>query len=165
MARAYIGLGSNLGDRRMALAGAIEALARHPDIRVLDRSPLVESAPLGPEAQPDYLNGVVSLETRLEPLRLLETLAGVEVAGGRTRGARWGPRTLDLDLLLYEDRIISTPDLQVPHPGLRDRRFVLGPLAAIAPEAVDPVTGHTIRTLLEDLDRRDAAAGRRPCPS
>ena len=113
-----------------------------------------ETEPVGgPPGQGKYLNAAAVLETTLDPLELLQVLQEIEAQFGRVRTVRWGERTLDLDLLLFDDRIIDTPELTIPHPRLRVRRFVLEPLAEIAPEAVDPVTKRTIADLLADLDQ------------
>lgn len=152
--RAMIGLGSNLGDRSATLHEAIRALADHPGIHVERVSTLHETAPVGgPPGQGPYLNAAATLETTLEPEELLRVLHDVEDRLGRVRTVRWGERTIDLDLLLYDDRIIETPGLTVPHPRLAERRFVLEPLAEIAREAVEPRSGRTVCQLLADLNR------------
>jgi len=153
MARAYVGIGSNVGDRAETIDRAVRALAQTAGITVAAVSPLAETDPVGgPQGQGAFLNGALALDTSLEPEALLDALQAVERDLGRRRADRWGPRTIDLDLLLYDERIIAHGRLTVPHPRLRERRFVLEPLAAIAPEAVDPITGRSVRGLLEDLD-------------
>ncbi|HET7599741.1 MAG TPA: 2-amino-4-hydroxy-6-hydroxymethyldihydropteridine diphosphokinase [Gemmatimonadales bacterium] len=121
--RAYVALGSNLGDRAAHLAAAREALARLPHTRVLAASAIEETAPLGGKAQPPYLNQMVLLETELEPHRLLAECQRIEAERGRVRGERWGSRTLDLDIVRYGTRRIAEPDLVVPHPELPRRDF------------------------------------------
>ncbi|MGO9469593.1 MAG: 2-amino-4-hydroxy-6-hydroxymethyldihydropteridine diphosphokinase [Isosphaeraceae bacterium] len=152
--RVMIGLGSNLGDRRETLEAAIRALGDVPGIIVHRVSSFRETEPVGgPAGQGMYLNAAAALETRLDPFELLRALQQIEARFGRLRTVRWGARTLDLDLLLYQDRIIDTPELKVPHPRLASRRFVLEPLAEIAPHAVEPVSKRTIAELLLDLGR------------
>lgn len=134
MTTCFVGLGANLADPVAQLDSAREAMAASAAIRVSACSRYYRSRPLGPAGQPDYVNAVLALETNLEPHALLHWLQALEAAHGRARrGERWGPRTLDLDLLLYGDRIIATPDLTVPHPGLSQREFVLHPLREVAP--------------------------------
>ncbi len=149
---AYVGLGANLGRREEALRAALEAFDGRDGVRVVRASSFIETQPVGgPPGQPPYLNAAAELRTTLEPEALLRTLQETEDAFGRTREVRWGPRTLDLDLLLYGDRVIEMPALTVPHPRMHERRFVLGPLCEIAPEAVHPVLGRTVREMLEGL--------------
>jgi 2-amino-4-hydroxy-6-hydroxymethyldihydropteridine diphosphokinase len=132
--RVYIGLGSNLASPLRQVRVAIAELAQLPQSRLCAISPLYRSRPLGPAGQPDYINAVAALETTLTPLELLDGLQAIEKRHGRKRGAvRWGPRTLDLDLLLYGDAVIDEPRLTVPHPEMAQRGFVLRPLADIAP--------------------------------
>lgn len=137
--RTFIGLGSNLDDPKGQLLRAIEALRSLPQSRLTAVSHLYRSAPMGPADQPDYVNAVAMLDTRLTPLELLDALQHIERAQGRVRGAvRWGARTLDLDLLLYGCERIDSERLQVPHPGMGERNFVLYPLSELAPELVLP---------------------------
>lgn len=147
--RAYIGLGSNLADPKLQLMKAIDALRGLPESRLTAISRLYRSRPMGPADQPDYVNAVAMLDTRLEPYALLDALQAIENEQGRVRGPqRWGPRTLDLDLLLYGAEVISSERLQVPHPGIAERSFVLYPLADIAPELVLP-DGRSLQQLLK----------------
>ncbi|MGH8398772.1 MAG: 2-amino-4-hydroxy-6-hydroxymethyldihydropteridine diphosphokinase [Gammaproteobacteria bacterium] len=140
--RVYIGLGSNLDDPVAQIKRAFVALAKLPETRVLAQSHLYKSKPLGPQDQPDYLNAVVELETQLRPLDLLRGLRALEEHHGRRRASErhWGPRSLDLDVLLYGDIRMQTPELTLPHPGVHTRSFVLYPLAELAPALVIP--GH-----------------------
>ncbi|MFO7593738.1 MAG: 2-amino-4-hydroxy-6-hydroxymethyldihydropteridine diphosphokinase [Pseudomonadota bacterium] len=147
--RAYIGLGSNLDDPEARLQRAIEALSDIPDSRLTAFSRFYRSSPMGPAGQPDYVNAVAMLDTRLEPLELLDALQAIEQQQGRVRkGERWGPRTLDLDLLLYGAEVINHARLVVPHPGIKERKFVLYPLAELAPELVFP-DGSTLAEALQ----------------
>jgi 2-amino-4-hydroxy-6-hydroxymethyldihydropteridine diphosphokinase len=150
---ALIGLGSNLGDRKAHLDAAVAALSARSDCLLRAVSSYHETTPVGgPTGQGDYLNAAAAVETALEPLALLRVLQQIEYQEGRVRSVRWGARTLDLDLLLFGDRAIATPELTVPHPLMASRRFVLAPLAEVAPEAVDPVTGRTVAAMLASLD-------------
>jgi 2-amino-4-hydroxy-6-hydroxymethyldihydropteridine diphosphokinase len=152
---ALVGLGSNLGDRQAQLDAALARLAEAEGVVVRAISSYHETRAVGgPSGQSNYLNAVASVETMLNPQRLLGTLQAIEVRAGRERSIRWGERTLDLDLLLFGDQILDTPELTVPHPRMAVRRFVLAPLAEIAPAAVDPLTGRTVADLLANLDRR-----------
>ena len=151
--RAYVGLGSNLGDRAATIRHAVELLGEVEGIEVVAVSALRETEPWGPVEQPPYLNGVAAVETELRPRALLEALLEVERKLGRVRvaGERWGPRTVDLDLLLFDDLTVDEPGLNVPHPRLHERRFALEPLAELAPGAVVPGRG-TVSELLRALD-------------
>ncbi|MFZ5891707.1 MAG: 2-amino-4-hydroxy-6-hydroxymethyldihydropteridine diphosphokinase [Myxococcota bacterium] len=153
-----VGLGSNLGDRRATLHAAVRAIEGCATLRKL--SFLYETAPLGP-AQPDYLNAAVALTTELSPSELLARLLDIERSLGRERRVRWGPRTIDLDILWIRGRRISLPQLVVPHPELQHRPFALLPLLDVAPDAVDPVTGVAYSTVLAGLD---ASGVRRAAP-
>lgn len=136
-ALAYVGLGSNLEDPQGQILCALEALSVLPDCVLIARSELYVTTPLGPVAQPEYINAAATLATRIPPLELLEALQRIERIQGRRRdGTRWGPRTLDLDLLLYGDRHLCGPRLRLPHPEIHRRAFVLVPLAQIAPEGL-----------------------------
>jgi 2-amino-4-hydroxy-6-hydroxymethyldihydropteridine diphosphokinase len=140
--RAYVGLGSNLGDRERTLRAAVEALAAEEGIEVVAVSTLRETEPVGVGEQPRFLNGAAELETTLTARELLDRLLAVEQRFGRIRiPGEHGPRTLDLDLLLYGDEVIDEPGLTVPHPRLHKRRFVLEPLAELAPSLVVPGRG------------------------
>jgi len=152
MTTVYLGLGSNLGDRRRNLEAALDALRAHPQIAVTAVSSFLETDPVGgPPGQGRFLNAAAKIETDLSPEALLEELKRVERALGRREGPRWSPREIDLDILLCGDTILETGTLVIPHPRMRERRFVLEPLAEIAPTARDPVTGLSVRALLEKL--------------
>ncbi|MDR1462997.1 MAG: 2-amino-4-hydroxy-6-hydroxymethyldihydropteridine diphosphokinase [Azoarcus sp.] len=152
LVRAYLAFGANLGDPFAAFARAMEALAALPDTRPAARSSFYRSAPLGvTDKQADYINAVIALDTGLAPQALLDALLAVEAAGGRSRrDAAPAPRTIDLDLLLHGDTVLSTPTLTLPHPRLHQRAFVLLPLAEIAPGIVIPGIG-ALAPLLETV--------------
>jgi 2-amino-4-hydroxy-6-hydroxymethyldihydropteridine diphosphokinase len=138
---AYIGLGSNLENPEKHVKSAIEDLNSLPNTNVIAQSSLYSSPPMGPQDQPDYINAVVVIDTELMALDLLDALQTVELNHGRERKRRWGERTLDLDILVYDDDIISCERLTVPHPGIAERSFVLYPLAEVAPELHIPNLG------------------------
>ena len=149
---AYIGLGANLGDREGNLLAALESLRKAAGVKVTAVSGFLENEAVGgPAGSPPFLNAVAKVETELAPEELMARLLEIEKAMGRQRREKWGPRVIDLDLLLYEDRVIDTPGLKVPHPLMHTRRFVLQPLAEIAPEAIHPVLGKRILHLLREL--------------
>ena len=148
----FIGLGSNEGDRRAHLTDAALALGALPAVRLLRMATIIKSDPLGGPPQGPYLNTVAELNTTLSPRELLEALQRVERQLGRqSSGPRWGPRPIDLDLLLYDDAVIDEPDLRVPHPRMPERWFVLQPLAELAPQLIHPVLQETIRELFDRL--------------
>ncbi|MEE8320950.1 MAG: 2-amino-4-hydroxy-6-hydroxymethyldihydropteridine diphosphokinase [Gammaproteobacteria bacterium] len=150
MTKAFIGLGSNLGHPEKQLAEALASLDGTDDVCVKQNSSFYRSKPVGPQDQPDYINAVARLETDLDPLDLLDRMQAIEDRQGRVRGkVRWGPRTLDLDLLLYGDKIINKKRLTVPHPEIKNRDFVLIPLNEIAPDLVIPVLGPISELLIE----------------
>jgi 2-amino-4-hydroxy-6-hydroxymethyldihydropteridine diphosphokinase len=152
--KAFVGLGSNLGEREAMIRLALDDLSRLP-ATVLERaSSLYDTEPLGDTEQPNFLNAVAQLETALSARQLLWNLLLIERRHGRVRTRRWGPRSIDLDLLLYADEVIDEPGLQVPHPGLLRRSFVLVPLVELDPLVVHPVTGET---LLAHLSRLNSA--------
>jgi pantoate--beta-alanine ligase len=152
MTAALVALGSNLGDRRENLRRAVEQLAATPGVRVVAHSRWRETSPVGgPPDQGNFFNGAALLETTLEPAELLAALLAIERALGRERRERWGPRTLDLDLLLYGDEVINTPQLTVPHPRMAERRFVLEPAAEVAPQLVHPINSQTVGRMCQTL--------------
>ncbi|NLC55971.1 MAG: 2-amino-4-hydroxy-6-hydroxymethyldihydropteridine diphosphokinase [Armatimonadetes bacterium] len=150
MACAFLSLGSNLGDRLGHLSEAVRQL-RERGVTPRRASSVYETAPVGRTEQPAFLNAVIEVETDLEPLALLAQTQAVENALGRRRVLRWGPRTLDIDILLYDDCRIDLPELQVPHPRMHERRFVLLPLVELQPDVVIPGIGPA-RACLDALD-------------
>jgi len=148
---AYVGLGANLGAREETLRRALELLAAADGVSLLAVSQLRETEPVGVVDQPPFLNGAVALETTHTPRELLDLLLTIEASLGRVREERWGPRTVDLDLLVYGDEVVDAPGLRVPHPHLHERRFALEPLAELAPELDVPGRGR-VTALLTALD-------------
>lgn len=155
---AYLGLGANLGDPSRQVSEALKRLNAAEEVEVTRVSAFYRNPPLGPPDQPWYVNAAARVRTRLGPEELLRLLQQVEAALGRVRGEHWGPRRLDLDLLLYNGEVIFAPDLVVPHPEMHRRGFVLVPLAEIAPQAWHPVLGKSAGELLAELNPADRAA-------
>ncbi|EEG79064.1 2-amino-4-hydroxy-6-hydroxymethyldihydropteridine diphosphokinase [Dethiobacter alkaliphilus] len=151
MAKAFLGLGSNLGERQKQLDFAVERLQAHPQITDLKVAKYLETEPVGYLDQDKFLNTVVELSTTLAPHELLAVAQEIEQAAKRVRVIRWGPRTLDVDILLYDALCLDEPDLTIPHPRMREREFVLAPLAQIAPDVAIPPDGRTARQLLDQL--------------
>jgi 2-amino-4-hydroxy-6-hydroxymethyldihydropteridine diphosphokinase len=145
----HLGLGANLGDRAAALSAAVSALGELPGCELQRVSSRYETEPWSGSPPPSYLNMAVALRTMLSPRDLHAYCLAIEARLGRVRGERWAPRTIDIDLILWGSRVVSEPGLLLPHPGFRDRRFVLVPLAELAPMTVDPVTGLTVCKLLD----------------
>ena len=153
MARAFIGLGANLGAPEAQVRAAIASLGDMPRTRLVRSSSLYRTAPVGSVAQPDFINAVAEIETDLAPRELLAALQGIEMRAGRERPFANAPRTLDLDVLLYDDRVIREPGLAIPHPRMHERAFVLAPLAEIAPAIEVPGHGRAA-DLLAGLDNQ-----------
>lgn len=151
MAKCAIALGSNLGNSLDTVVNALKALANIPGIDLVATSSWYQTVPVGPP-QPDYVNGCAVLQVQTPPSELLTLLQGIELQFGRVRTEKWGARTLDLDVLLYEDLVMNTPKLTIPHPYLTERAFVLLPLAEIAPNWIEPVSKKAIAQLAKEVN-------------
>lgn len=152
--RCFIGLGANLEQPLATLQRAAEVLATLPALHNWQCSSFYQSKPMGPQDQPDYVNAVACFDTELQPLELLDLLQSIEQQFGRLRGRRWGPRTLDLDLLFYANEQVNHERLTVPHPGILEREFVLIPLAELAPDLILP-TGQTAAAAAQQIPLND----------
>ena len=154
---AYLGLGSNLGQREANLAQAVRLLAQSPQVRVRRSSSIYETAPWGVAEQPRFLNAVLEITTSLSPVALLGLAKAVEAEVGREPTFRWGPRLIDVDILLYGERVIQLddPDLQIPHPSMAERAFVLVPLAELAPELAHPTLKLPVGQLTADVEGKE----------
>ena len=151
MPKIYIGVGSNLGSREENCRKAIELFSQH-GIRVVKSSSMIETEPWGVEKQPKFINMVVEAETVLVPEELLKALEKIESDLGRRPAERWSPRIIDLDVLFYDDLVMKTTDLEIPHPGIKDRDFVLKPLVEIAPDVMHPVLKKSVSELLNEMN-------------
>ncbi|MGL5033209.1 MAG: 2-amino-4-hydroxy-6-hydroxymethyldihydropteridine diphosphokinase [Microcystaceae cyanobacterium] len=152
--KAAIALGSNIGNSNQILKNTIQLLAQSSEVKLMASSSWYETVAIGPP-QPNYVNGCAVLETDLSPQALLDYLLSIEQQFGRVRAERWGPRTLDLDIILYAQLQLTTETLTIPHPHFQERAFVLIPLAAIAPNWIDPNSGKTILELSQAVDSTD----------
>jgi 2-amino-4-hydroxy-6-hydroxymethyldihydropteridine diphosphokinase len=148
---AYIGIGSNLGDKIHHCEKAISAILKIDRHKLLAKSSLFKTQPIGYTSQDWFVNGVIKIETDLEAPELLRTLKTIESQSGRTKTFRWGPRTIDLDILFFDDNEIHTEELQIPHPLIQDRQFVLIPMAEIDRNLIHPVFKKTVQELLNNL--------------
>ena len=164
---AYLGLGANLGEREIQLARAAHLLAESPAVQIFRSSSLYQTAPWGYLEQPDFLNGVLEIETTLDPVRLLELTQGIERLIGRQPGIRFGPRLIDIDILLYGEQSVrlEEPDLQIPHPRMHLRAFVLVPLAELAPALIPPNFTATVKELRDGVDGKEGVTPWGPPPT
>jgi 2-amino-4-hydroxy-6-hydroxymethyldihydropteridine diphosphokinase len=150
VATVYLGLGSNVGDREEYIEQAVFLLEKNPNIEVIKRSTIYETEPEGGGQQPPFFNGALEIKTKLTPHKLLDLLQEIEATLGREREIEWGPRTIDIDILLYADEIVSDDKLQIPHPLMHERLFVLKPLKEIAPNLIHPILEKSIEALFEE---------------
>ncbi|GAX62682.1 7,8-dihydro-6-hydroxymethylpterin-pyrophosphokinase [Candidatus Scalindua japonica] len=151
MTKVYVGLGSNLGNRKENIIRAIDRIDTCEEFSVKERSGFYDTAPFGGPPQPDYVNCVIGLETEVGPQALLKEFKKIEVELGRKPGLRWGPRMVDLDILLYGDKIVKEHNLKIPHERMYERVFVLEPLCEISPDIKHPVSGISLSELLDKL--------------
>ncbi len=151
MTKVYAGLGSNLGNKRENILRAIDRIDAYEEICIKEKSGFYDTAPVGCSPQPDYVNCVIGLETEIEPQTLLKEFKKIEIELGRKSGVRWGPRVVDLDIILFGDRIVNDHNLKIPHERMHERVFVLEPLCEISPDIKHPVSGISISELLEKL--------------
>ena len=159
MKTAYIGIGSNMGERRRNCLEAVDRIGMRPDFRILRLSGLYETEPVGVEGQDWYVNCIASLSTGLSARDLMKGLLLIEAEMGRVRRGRWEPRVIDLDLLLFGMDIIDNDDLKVPHPLMHKRRFVMAPMNDLAPDLIHPVIGRTMAELFEEISTDGLASG------
>ena len=150
--KVYLGLGSNMGDREGYLAKAKDMLIAHDEIKILKESEILETAPYGNMDQADFLNQVIFIETELSAKDLFAVCQKVENISGRVRTKKWGPRTLDIDILFYEDQIIDTKELKIPHADIHNREFALRLMLELAPEFMHPVLGESIQVIYNKLE-------------
>ncbi|MCF7793274.1 MAG: 2-amino-4-hydroxy-6-hydroxymethyldihydropteridine diphosphokinase [Candidatus Cloacimonetes bacterium] len=147
----YLGLGSNLGDRKDYINRAISRISSHPEISMLKCSTIIETQAFGKKDQPDFLNCVMKIKTQLNPSELLKFCLKTEKSLGRIRYETWGTRTIDIDLLLYENRIVEQPNLKIPHPGIPKREFVLRSLVELCPDYIHPVSKKRIKEMYSEI--------------
>jgi 2-amino-4-hydroxy-6-hydroxymethyldihydropteridine diphosphokinase len=153
MSTVYLGIGSNLGNRQNNCEKSL-CLLEEKGITIIKRSSMIETEPWGVQDQPKFINLVVEIQTDLEPEELLQRLKEIEVGIGREETVRWGPRIIDLDILFYDDIVVNSPELVIPHPHIQDRIFVLKPLSEIAPDKIHPVLKKSIRELFQEREKK-----------
>lgn len=153
--KVFLGLGSNMGDREEYLAKAKEMLAAHDDIKIIKESEILETTPYGNIDQAEFLNQVILIETELSAQNLLGVCQNVEVISGRVRTSKWGPRTIDIDILFYGDYVINTEYCEIPHADLYNREFVLRSMLELAPEFIHPAIGISIQAMYNNLKKRE----------
>ena len=159
MIEVYIGIGSNVGDRENNIFLSLEMMKKSGKIHIISLSSLYETEPEGYENQNWFLNCAAGLKTALKPYELLDFLKSIEQAIGRKKSVRWGPREIDLDLLLYDDLYLKSDNLIIPHPRMHERKFVLVPLAEIAADVIHPILNKSIKVLLDELDTQKIVRG------
>ena len=157
--KVFISFGSNLGDKKQNIEAALDKIGRLTNTKIIKTSSIIETEPFGNVEQDIFLNGVVEIETFMEADELLESLLSIETELGRVREVRWGPRIIDLDILLYDSDIINKENLTIPHPWMNERMFVLGPLLEIAPNVIEPLSSKRIRQLKEELEDKIKKSG------
>ncbi len=148
MRTVYLSLGANIGNRRLNIEKALQQLAQHPQIKMKTISRIIETEPYGVHTQPCFINCTLKVTTGLSAIQLLKECQSIEASLGRKRDMRWGPRTIDIDILFYDDQIIETEELLIPHPGIRDRVYLLSSLNELCPDFFHPLLHRTIRDLL-----------------
>ncbi|MGC8721865.1 MAG: 2-amino-4-hydroxy-6-hydroxymethyldihydropteridine diphosphokinase [Caldisericaceae bacterium] len=153
--KAFLGVGSNIGDRKRNIEEAFQRIEA-AGIKIIKKSEIVETEPYGLKAQPNFLNCAVEVETNFNPGELLATLLSIELEMGRVRKIHWGPRIIDLDILFFDDSIVATSNLKIPHPDLQNRLFVLEPLSQIAPYYKHPVINKTVKEMLDELKGKNS---------
>ncbi|MGB9811773.1 MAG: 2-amino-4-hydroxy-6-hydroxymethyldihydropteridine diphosphokinase [Dictyoglomus turgidum] len=155
MHKVFIAIGSNIGDRRKNIETALKKM-EELGLRIIKKSSIIETEPYGYKDQDKFLNGVVLVETGFDPFELLELLLNIEKEMGRERKIKWGPRNIDLDIIFYDDLVIDTENLKIPHPDAHNRTFVMGPLSEIAPDFVHPVLKKTVEEIYKELIEKNA---------
>lgn len=148
---AYIAFGANLGEKEKNIENALDQIDNHPEMHITKKSSIIETEPWGYENQDNFLNGVIEVQTSLSPKELMQTLLEIEKQGGRTREIKNGPRTIDLDVIFYDNIVSDDEFITIPHPRMHEREFVLKPLSELNPDFIHPVLNKTVKNLLQDL--------------